>query len=123
MSHVIVASLKSLDSNNPWVKDEQGRHNNLSAIYEWPDFDSDEETEVSRALAVSLVGECSREGCNRPRARNPRTQTLHDYCSLRCARNGIQLQSVTHDDSMDLIIALEMSRLQMIEDTIKRENQ
>lgn len=43
MSHAIAASLKDLDPNNPWVKDSQGRHTNLSAIYDWPDFDSDEE--------------------------------------------------------------------------------
>ncbi|KAK6633139.1 hypothetical protein RUM43_012883 [Polyplax serrata] len=123
MSHVIVTSLKSLDTNAAWVKDDQSRVSHVPTIYEWPDFDSEDETEVSRALAVSLVGECNREGCNRPRARNPRTQALHEFCSLRCARKSLQVQSVTNDDNMDLIIALEMSRLQMIEDTIKRENQ
>lgn len=39
----IEESLKDLDANNPWVKDARGRHNNLSAIYDWPDFDSDDE--------------------------------------------------------------------------------
>lgn len=37
-------SLKDLDPNNPWVKDAQGRHTNLLAICEWPDYDSDEES-------------------------------------------------------------------------------
>jgi ankyrin repeat/IBR domain-containing protein 1 len=45
MSHAIAASLKDLDPNNPWVKDSQGRHTNLSAIYDWPDFDSDQEVQ------------------------------------------------------------------------------
>lgn len=35
---------------------------------------------------MSLFGECSRVGCSRPRARNPRTSAIHDYCSLRCSR-------------------------------------
>ena len=40
-------------------------------------------------------------------------------------QNGFKrvLQSVASEDSVDLIIALEMSRLQMIEDTFKRANQ
>ncbi|XP_069676141.1 uncharacterized protein [Periplaneta americana] len=128
MSHAIAASLKDLDPNNPWVKDSQGRHTNLSAIYDWPDFDSDEEeTEVNRALAVSLLGECSRVGCSRPRARNPRTSAIHDYCSLRCSRTArlgteddVYRVNVTADYNMDLVIALEMSRLQMIEDEMKK---
>lgn len=36
MSHVIVTSLKSLEANNTWVKDDQSKRNNISAIYEWP---------------------------------------------------------------------------------------
>lgn len=35
--------LKDLDPNNPWVKDAQGRHTNLSALYDWPDYESDDE--------------------------------------------------------------------------------
>jgi hypothetical protein len=27
---------------------------------------------------------CSRPGCTRARARNPRTGDLHDFCSLKC---------------------------------------
>ncbi|XP_066998592.2 uncharacterized protein [Anabrus simplex] len=128
MSHAIAVSLKGLDPNNPWVKDEQGRHTNLSAIYDWPDFDSDEEeSEVNRALAVSLLGECTRVGCTRPRARNPRTSAIHDFCSLRCSRSArlgteddVYRVNVTADYNMDLVIALEMSRLQMIEDEMKK---
>ncbi|XP_063237548.1 uncharacterized protein LOC134539440 [Bacillus rossius redtenbacheri] len=128
ISHAIAASLKDLDSNNPWVKDAQGCHTNLSALYDWPDNDSDEEeSEVNRALAVSLVGECSRAGCARPRARNPRTSAVHDYCSLRCSRSAragagddVYRVNVTADYNMDLVIALEMSRLQMIEDEMKK---
>nr|CAD7260701.1 unnamed protein product [Timema shepardi] len=128
MSHAIAASLRDLDHNNPWVKDAQGRHTNLSAIYDWPDFDSDEEdSDVNHTLAVNLLGECSRTGCARPRARNPRTSAIHDYCSLKCSRSArlgtqddVYRVNVTTDHNMDLVIALEMSRLQMIEDEMKK---
>ncbi|KAG8282877.1 hypothetical protein J6590_027311 [Homalodisca vitripennis] len=122
----IAESLKDLDSNNPWVKDARGRHNNLSAIYDWPDFDSDDE-EMNHALAVSLLGQCVRLDCTKPRARNPRTCVLHNYCSLHCSqidKLGLHPDSyqvnVTADYNMDLVIALEMSRLQMIEDEMKQ---
>lgn len=116
----------------------QKTHFDATFIFTWmfADVDADRESDVGRAVALSLVGECSREGCMRPRARNPRTQVLHDYCSLWCAAapqakpnvqdNSTELHSnkpVTMDDSMDLAIALEMSRLQMIEDTVKRQHQ
>jgi hypothetical protein len=58
-----------------------------------------QETEVNHALAVSLLGECSRVGCSRPRARNPRTSAIHDYCSLRCSRAA---RLGTEDDGMFL---------------------
>jgi hypothetical protein len=58
-----------------------------------------QETEVNHALAVSLLGECSRVGCSRPRARNPRTSAIHDYCSLRCSRTA---RLGTEDDGMFL---------------------
>uniref|UniRef100_A0A1B6EFT1 RBR-type E3 ubiquitin transferase n=1 Tax=Clastoptera arizonana TaxID=38151 RepID=A0A1B6EFT1_9HEMI len=120
--HAIAESLKALDSNNPWVKDAQGRHNNLSAIYDWPDFDSDDE-EMNHALAVSLLGQCVRLDCTKPRARNPRTCVLHNYCSLHCSqidKADTYQVNVTADYNMDLVIALEMSRLQMIEDEMKQ---
>ncbi|XP_054276599.1 uncharacterized protein LOC128995607 [Macrosteles quadrilineatus] len=125
----IAESLKDLDSNNPWVKDARGRHNNLSAIYDWPDFDSDDE-EMNHALAVSLLGQCVRLDCTKPRVRNPRTCVLHNYCSLHCSqidKLGLHPDSyqvnVTADYNMDLVIALEMSRLQMIEDEMKQRQQ
>lgn len=36
MSHVIVTSLKSLDTNAAWVKDDQSRVSHVPTIYEWP---------------------------------------------------------------------------------------
>jgi len=126
ITEAIAASLRQLDPNNPWVKDSQGRHTNLSAIYDWPDANSDEEdSDVNQALTVSLLGVCEREGCGRPRARNPRTGKVHPFCSLRCNRFEGACQPITAvttaDFAMDLVIALEMSRLQLIEDQMRKQ--
>ena len=79
----------------------------------------------SQALTVSLLGVCEREGCGRPRARNPRTGKVHPFCSLRCNRfegSGQPIAAVTTTDfAMDLVIALEMSRLQLIEDQMQKQ--
>ncbi|KAG1669698.1 Ankyrin repeat and IBR domain-containing protein 1 [Nymphon striatum] len=115
-------SLKDLDPNNPWVKDSKGRHTNLLAVYEWPDFDSDEELHLDLSEETGI---CKRSFCNRPRARNPRTGEIHDFCSLQCYKHDQNEESVKSkasfesDYNMDLLIALEMSRLQMIEDMNK----
>lgn len=45
MTEALAASLKHLDGNAPWMKDGQSSHK-LAALYEWPDYDSDEDTEV-----------------------------------------------------------------------------
>lgn len=73
---------------------------------------------------MSLLGVCDREGCGRPRARNPRNGKIHPYCSLRCSRSeSLDQPSVaTTDFAMDLVIALEMSRLQLIEDEVRKQN-
>ncbi|RZF33312.1 hypothetical protein LSTR_LSTR007657 [Laodelphax striatellus] len=113
------------DEGGGWVKDAQGKHNNLSAtatLYAIQQLDSEEESEVNRALAVSVLGECAKVGCSRPRA-------YHAFCSQRCSKIAAaaagQLDSyqvnVTSDYNMDLVIALEMSRLQMIEDEMKQK--
>ncbi|CAL4167470.1 unnamed protein product, partial [Meganyctiphanes norvegica] len=84
---------------------------------------------LNQALTLTLLGTCGRKVCSRPRARNPRTGAIHDYCSLRCAQQAKYLPyqegSDTRswescDSSMELLIALEMSRLQMIEDEARR---
>ncbi|XP_039298971.1 uncharacterized protein LOC111051560 isoform X2 [Nilaparvata lugens] len=127
VTDAITATLKDLDGEEDgWVKDSQGKHNNLSAaLYGIQDVDSEEESEVNRALAVSVLGECAKVGCSRPRAHDARTSTLHDYCSARCSKMAAGLDSyqvnVTSDYNMDLVIALEMSRLQMIEDEMKQK--
>ena len=37
-----MASLK--DPSKAWVKDQSGKHTNLTAVLDWPDSDSDVET-------------------------------------------------------------------------------
>ncbi|XP_075209752.1 uncharacterized protein LOC142317242 [Lycorma delicatula] len=125
MSHAIAASLKDFNQDNGWVKDDQGRHNNISAIYDFPDFDSDEEeSEVNQALAVSLMGDCARDDYSRLQANNPHSNhnhAIHEYCnSQHCSSLDPVQVNVTADYNMDLVIALEMSRLQMIEDEMKK---
>lgn len=80
--------------------------------------------DLFKALTVSLLGVCDREGCGRPRARNPRNGKIHPYCSLRCSRSESfdQPSVATTDFAMDLVIALEMSRLQLIEDEVRKQN-
>ncbi|KAL3204796.1 hypothetical protein MRX96_041179 [Rhipicephalus microplus] len=127
---LMIALLESIGDGpmeDPWVKDARGCHANLSALFDWPrdpstsgSSSSDTEDEDRKLALIQAVGVCSREGCTRPRARNPRTQKLHEYCSLRCQtkHNNGELHQLHNevDFSMDLMIALELSRMQMIED-------
>ena len=39
----IAASLTEVDPANPWVKDSRGRHTNLAVLYDWPEFDDNED--------------------------------------------------------------------------------
>ncbi|KAL8591046.1 hypothetical protein ACOMHN_015669 [Nucella lapillus] len=130
----IMASIQEVDPGNPWIKDASGRHTNVMALLEWPLEDSDDsDSEVSGA-ALREYGKCRRVGCNRPNAVNPRTQEVHEYCSRRCkhhdemknmAETELQQQQqqqeeipeVILDEHMDLLRALEMSRLQYLRDT------
>ncbi|XP_060867309.1 ankyrin repeat and IBR domain-containing protein 1-like [Metopolophium dirhodum] len=116
-----------IDPDNPWIVDSKGRHRNLTAILDWPEScsDEEEETELDRALAVSVFGQCKMEHCKKARVRNPRTSKFHEYCSLRCKnthktlleeRKKEKRTSIVGTFAMDLIVALEMSRLQMIKD-------
>lgn len=67
---------------------------------------------------MSLLGKCERVGCGKPRARNPRNGEIHSFCSLRCSRmqSTVECPPDYGDPEMDIFIALEMSRLQLIED-------
>jgi hypothetical protein len=61
-----------------------------------------QETDVDQALAVSIVGKCNRPNCDRPRAKNPCTGTIYDFCSLRCSRyssTGLQHDAESETES------------------------
>jgi hypothetical protein len=143
-----------------WIRDVQANPA-LNSIFDWPRFETDQEvyfiftvesvenslkkfqeTDVDQALAVSIVGKCNRPNCDRPRAKNPCTGTIYDFCSLRCSRysstglqhdaesetesfilnkRNIKFNSILVTADVDLVIALEMSRLQMIEDQMKKQ--
>ncbi|XP_073992542.1 ankyrin repeat and IBR domain-containing protein 1-like isoform X3 [Rhodnius prolixus] len=67
-------------------------------------------------VAEDSIGECSREGCGNLRMPVPK----QGYCSSECSKiDKLPGYSVNVDENVELVIALEMSRLQMIEDTMK----
>jgi hypothetical protein len=84
---------------------------------EWPEYDSDEDNEISfkqfsggspNSKEHQCGFLCSRHGCGR------------EYFSL-CRELDLLIALKTGSDyNMELIIALEMSRLQMIEDRMKQ---
>ncbi|KAL5005870.1 hypothetical protein ScPMuIL_017028 [Solemya velum] len=117
LKKAIMASIQEVDPTNPWIKDASGRHTNVMALTDWPDSD-DSDMEVSSSK-LDTQGKCSREGCDRSRAQNPRTGEMHDFCSLRCSRiehleESEEMSEVILDEHMDLLRALEMSRLQYL---------
>ncbi|KAF0308204.1 Ankyrin repeat and IBR domain-containing protein 1 [Amphibalanus amphitrite] len=119
----VVATLSELDPASAYSRDMQ---TNLSAMYDWPDVDweddEDEEEDALSALAARFLSQCRRQGCCRPRARNPRTGATHDYCSLKCSRMDMlgdlmdQGGMMPGGYNMELRIALEMSQLQQLEE-------
>lgn len=107
------------------------------AILDWPEDDSDEDSSSSGSsgrkrlrkkfsLNVDFthfrcfLAPCSRSGCRKSRAQNPRTGELHQYCSLKCQYldSGIEGEegSTGRRYNVDLMIALQMSRLQLLQD-------
>nr|KAG5714730.1 hypothetical protein BaRGS_000218 [Batillaria attramentaria] len=124
----IMASIQEVDPGNPWIKDASGRHTNVMALLEWPMEDSDDSDSEVSVQALREYGKCRRVGCGRPKAVNPRTQEIHDYCSRRCKHHdevqhmteteeqSEEIPEVILDEHMDLLRALEMSRLQYLRD-------
>ncbi|XP_035231957.1 ankyrin repeat and IBR domain-containing protein 1-like, partial [Stegodyphus dumicola] len=55
LSQAILESLESIDPNDPWVVDHQGKHTNIAAVCDWPDYDSEEEG-YTNPLLTSLLG-------------------------------------------------------------------
>ncbi|XP_041374912.1 ankyrin repeat and IBR domain-containing protein 1-like isoform X2 [Gigantopelta aegis] len=123
----ILASIQDVDPANPWIKDASGRHTNVMAYLDWPADDSDDSDAELSLAHLRIHGKCHRSGCSRPRAPNPRTGEIHNYCSLYCLRcdeeerleqeQSEEIPEVILDEHMDLLRALEMSRLQYLRDT------
>ncbi|XP_035231946.1 uncharacterized protein LOC118203769 isoform X2 [Stegodyphus dumicola] len=78
-------------------------------------------SKIHFSLLYIFQGTCSREGCKRPRARNCRTGEIHEFCSLTCKHWEIikppdsKTFEAGIDPAMDMLIALEMSKLQLLE--------
>lgn len=123
----ILASIQEVDPANPWIKDASGRHTNVATLLEWPAEDSDEsEGEAETKEKHERIGKCHRAGCNKVRAKNPKTNEIHDYCSMWCLliaqedenkEEGEGLSEIVLDEHMELLRALEMSRLQYLQDS------
>lgn len=87
-----------------------------------------DEVDVNQTDVAGLVvtGKCSRVGCLHQCARNPRTGELHEHCTMKCmhldrleSELGIDMSFQSNaeyftDYHMDLLRALEMSRLQFL---------
>ncbi|OQV24034.1 Ankyrin repeat and IBR domain-containing protein 1 [Hypsibius exemplaris] len=131
-------------ASDPWVLDKRGRHTNFAALYDWPEMeDSDEDISVMMASSsIGGIAACAKSRCSRPCVKNPRTGVLHQFCSLRCKHyheeesknksgdadangpstsggcGGGSGSQIAH--KLDLIIAMELSRLQMRRDLENR---
>ncbi|BFZ21952.1 hypothetical protein BsWGS_24991 [Bradybaena similaris] len=122
----IVASIQEVDPSNPWIKDASGRHTNVMALLEWPSDESEQSDGESELRATrESIGKCHRSGCNKVRVKNPRTNEQHDYCSRWCMqvdkedqnrKEAEGLSEIVLDEHMELLRALEMSRLQYLRD-------
>ncbi|RWS04931.1 ankyrin repeat and IBR domain-containing protein 1-like protein [Dinothrombium tinctorium] len=118
-------ALAFLDLKNPWIKDVAGKHANLTALYEWPDYVDDDEFEDDDEKEDSdqeTLGICKRKDCFKRRVRNPRSNEIHDFCSLRCKQMSekegeeVAKKPQEPDRSLDLTLAVEMSKLQAFEE-------
>ncbi|XP_013414863.1 uncharacterized protein LOC106176856 isoform X2 [Lingula anatina] len=130
----LLDSIQDMELPNPWVMDSSGRHTNVSALFDWPDSSPEEsEDEQEEEQGEGKAGQtpsvtsdvCRRTDCSKPRARNKRTGGMHEYCSLRCLRKdrvgkeGVSSprpSELVADYQLDLLRALEMSRLQLLRD-------
>ncbi|XP_059164030.1 ankyrin repeat and IBR domain-containing protein 1-like [Physella acuta] len=129
LHRAIIASIQEVNPANPWIKDASGRHTNVTTLLEWPspsDESEDSDCEPDKRALRESIGKCHRAGCNKVRARNPRTKDHHDYCSQYCMlvdrddREGEECEGISEivlDEHMELLRALEMSRLQYLRDS------
>ncbi|XP_070570683.1 ankyrin repeat and IBR domain-containing protein 1-like isoform X2 [Ptychodera flava] len=129
LRQAIAASLQEMPpGGDGWMMDKSGRHNNIPLLYEYLGFDSEESDDASPTAAQDSTI-CLHPGCEKPRARNKRTGALHEYCGLKCMRQDklsrmesdsppfCEEENTINNDQIDLLRALEMSRLLLMEQT------
>ncbi|XP_054168211.1 ankyrin repeat and IBR domain-containing protein 1-like [Oppia nitens] len=138
INQAIISSLSDLNDKNSWIQDKHGRHNNLFVLYDWPD---DCHVDYSH---LSTCGDksdnfftqnntesdiCCNSYCWKPKILNPRTGQKHDFCSLKCKyltqemdNNYLSIDmNYKYDNSMDLLIAIEMSKISYEEERQRHE--
>ena len=153
INEAIISSLSDYNDKNLWIQDKNGRHNNVFAIYDWPDdchvdycdcradcrddcrddyradtFNDNLCPQTSKTNETDLEI-CSNLFCTKPKVKNPRTGKKHDFCSLKCKyltedkdtfEDNIGME-YEYDSSMDLLLAIEMSKLSYEEER-QRQN-
>ncbi|CAH0386783.1 unnamed protein product [Bemisia tabaci] len=114
-------SLRELKSKKSWLREMSGAHNDLT-IYHFLE-DSEEEGEQTSIDAVQK--KCKWIGCQQVLSANHQSANFSDYCSLVCAQYDTNGSSLINNGrakyNMDMMIAIEMSHLQMIEDQMKQK--
>ncbi|XP_002734676.1 ankyrin repeat and IBR domain-containing protein 1-like [Saccoglossus kowalevskii] len=146
LRQAIAASLQDMPpGGDGWMMDKTGRHNNIPLLYEYLGFDSEESDDLSPPGAadvglskefdelsltdVAESGVCLKPGCGKPRAKNRKSGAVHEYCGLKCMRQDrlsrvesdsppyCEEENTINNDQIDLLRALEMSRLLLMEQT------
>ena len=52
----MLASVRDVDPNNPWVMDKSGRHTNVAALFDWPLDDSDDSDAENSSVSLPQAG-------------------------------------------------------------------
>lgn len=144
LKEAVISSLSEYNDKNSWVQDSNGRHNNIYTLYDWPDDCHIDYCDCKRdptmsAAPTALTSQspttarrsesdpeiCSYLFCTNPKSKNLRTGKRHDFCSLKCKylSEGIDVfdkSDFEYDPSMDLLIAIEMSKLSFEEEKRRR---
>lgn len=130
--------LEDFDPDHPWVKDSRGRHKNLLAMLDWPagaDFEP-ENGDENLPGPVGPEDVCTKSGCGRAKAKNPRTGASHPFCSLKCRHSALgemggaaggggggadesragHSKQQQHQYNVDFMIAMQLSQIQLMDD-------
>ncbi|XP_077997276.1 uncharacterized protein LOC144450510 [Glandiceps talaboti] len=152
LRQAIAASLQEMPpGGDGWMMDKTGRHNNIPLLYEYLGFDSEESDDTSPISMTDQGLElkepdtpsspdssdstlCFKPGCGKPRAKNKRSTVAHEYCGLKCMRQDklsrmesdsppyCEDENTINNEQIDLLRALEMSRLLLMEQAQQLDN-